>query len=140
MSSYSSDASRSGSRSPLFGTATFSTMTQSESSPTRYSYSSRSGETISSSKRVTESIIFNVLCSNVWHSITMPIFSLCDVIVLFVADTVSQESLLMTAISLGTTCVESQSPPRHPTDILVRTCILGPRMTPFEMMLRLRLL
>ncbi|KAH9053604.1 hypothetical protein EDB87DRAFT_1569203 [Lactarius vividus] len=43
MSSYSSDASRSGARSPLFGTATFSTFTRSGSSPTRYSYSSRSG-------------------------------------------------------------------------------------------------
>ncbi|KAF8270084.1 hypothetical protein EI94DRAFT_861049 [Lactarius quietus] len=43
MSSYSSDASRSGARSPLFGTATFSTFTRSEASPTRYSYSSRSG-------------------------------------------------------------------------------------------------
>ncbi|KAF8480059.1 hypothetical protein DFH94DRAFT_650046, partial [Russula ochroleuca] len=43
MSSYSSDASRSGDRSPLFGSASFSTLTQSESAQTRYSYSSRSG-------------------------------------------------------------------------------------------------
>ena len=38
-----------------------------------------------------------------------PIFSLCDVMVLFVADTVSQASLLMTVISLEMTCVGSQS-------------------------------
>ena len=73
--------------------------------------------------------------------ITTPISSLCDdVMVLFVADTVSQESLLVTVISLGTTYVESQSLPRYPTDILVRTCILGPKTTPLEMMLRWRLL
>ncbi|KAH9993287.1 hypothetical protein BJV74DRAFT_884401 [Russula compacta] len=56
MSSYSSDASRSGTRSPLFGTATFSTLTQSESVPTRYSYSSRSGETTSFLEDVIESL------------------------------------------------------------------------------------
>ena len=55
MSSYSSDASRSGTRSPLFGTATFSTLTQSDSAPTRYSYSSRSGETTSLLENVFES-------------------------------------------------------------------------------------
>jgi len=58
MSSYSSDALRLGSRSLLFSTVTELTMTQSESSPTRYSYSLRLGEIISSLKGVTESIIF----------------------------------------------------------------------------------
>ena len=47
MSSYSSDASRSGERSPLFGTSSYSTLTPSESAQTRYSHSSRSGETAS---------------------------------------------------------------------------------------------
>src|SRR5271170_887191 len=49
---------------------------------------------------------------------------------LFFADT------FLIAIFLETTCVESQSLPRPPTDILDRTCKLGPRTTLSGMRLR----
>ena len=141
MTSYSSDASRSGARSPLFGTATFSTLTQSESSPTRYSYSSRSGETSFPSLSISPNYhpqIPSAIMGNIIQLAPVVSFALLRHSGLFLADTSCQESLLMIAISLEPTCVESQSLHRSLPDILARTCTLGPRRTQFMTQLRLR--
>ena len=134
MSSYSPDVSRSGSCSPLFGTATESAMTLSPPLP-GIPILHAQVRSFLLSKVSLNLLFFNGLYLNVWHYHT-PIFSLCDVMVLFVADMVSQASLLMTVISLEMTCVGSQSCLCHPTGILVWTCIVGLRMTPFETRLR----